>query len=135
MKIIKKIIHYFWRERFQVGKYFVIGFSGVFLDMGTLIFFKEVYGFSAVMSVVLNQIIMLTYIFSLNKYWTFRNKEIPYKQIVRFLILAGINYFFSVIIMYIFSQRLTFDYRIVRISTIAIMTLWNFFLYKYWVYI
>lgn len=118
----------------QFIKYFIIGCSGVVLDMSTLILFKEVFGWSPVMSVVINQILLLTYIFCLNKFWSFKNREMPHRQIVRFLILAGFNYVFSVITMYVFNHKLNFDYRLVRVASIAMMVSWNFFLYKYWVY-
>jgi len=132
--MIKKTFSYFWSVRHQFTKYFIVGISGVFLDLATLIFFKEFFGFNATVAVVCNQILMLTYNFLLNKYWSFKNKEIPQKQIVRYLILAGFNYFFSVGVMYLFNHLVNYDYRLVRISTIAVMVLWNFFLYKYWVY-
>jgi len=132
--MIKKTFSYFWSVRHQFTKYFIVGISGVFLDLATLIFFKEFFGFNATVAVVCNQILMLTYNFLLNKYWSFKNKEIPQKQIVRYLILAGFNYFFSVGVMYLFNHLVNYDYRLVRIATIAVMVLWNFFLYKYWVY-
>ena len=103
--MIKRTARYFWSVRHQFAKYFVVGFSGVFLDMGTLILFKEKFGWTPVFAVVINQIFLLTYNFFLNKYWSFRNREMPHKQLVRFLSLAGFNYVFSVIMMYIFSDH------------------------------
>ncbi|MFA7314748.1 MAG: GtrA family protein [Candidatus Magasanikbacteria bacterium] len=130
----KKIILYVWSIRHQFTKYFIVGISGLFLDMSTLIFFKEFFGFNATISVILNQVLMLTYNFLLNKYWSFKNKALPHKQLTRYLILAGFNYLFSVGVMYLFNHLYHMDYRLVRIVTIATMVLWNFFLYKYWVY-
>lgn len=132
--MIKKLITYGWSLRYQFAKYFIVGISGLVIDMATLVLFKEVFGWWPVFAVMVNQLIILVYNFSLNKYWSFKNTEIPHKQIVRYLILAVLNYCFSVIIMYIFNHQLEFDYRIVRLCTIAAMVSWNFFLYKYWVY-
>lgn len=132
--MFKKVFLYFWSLRSQFTKYFIIGFSGLFLDMGTLILLKEVFGWWPVIAVAVNQLVLLTYNFTLNKYWSFKNKELPHQQIVRYLILASMNYFISVGIMYIFNHKLGFDYRLVRLATIALMVSWNFFLYKYWVY-
>ncbi|OIO18910.1 MAG: hypothetical protein AUJ23_02845 [Candidatus Magasanikbacteria bacterium CG1_02_32_51] len=130
----KKIILYVWSIRHQFTKYFIVGISGLFLDIGTLIFLKEFFGLNATIAVVLNQILMLTYNFLLNKYWSFKNKEIPHKQLIRYLILAGFNYLFSVGVMYLFNHIMNYDYRLIRVCTIAVMVMWNFFLYKYWVY-
>jgi len=132
--MIKKIIIYGWSLRREFTKYFIVGISGLVIDMATLILFKEVFGWWPVIAVAVNQILLLSYNFLLNKYWSFKNTEMPHKQLVRYLTLAVLNYCFSVIIMYIFNHGLGFDYRIVRLVTIAVMVSWNFFLYKYWVY-
>lgn len=129
-----QILNYFYSLRHQFAKYFIVGFSGVFLDMGTLIIFKEYLGWTPVLAVVVNQLLIMAYNFSLNKYWSFKSKTLPHKQIVRYLILAGCNYLFSIIIMYFFNHKMGLDYRWVRLSTIVVMVSWNFFLYKYWVY-
>lgn len=132
--MIKKIIQYFWRVRFEFTKYFVIGFSGMFLDIITLVLFKEVFGLWATLAVILNQIIIIAYNFTLNKYWSFKNKALPHKQFVRYMLVFAVNYLIAVGAMYIFSDRVGFDYRIVRILTIALSVSWNFLIYKYWVY-
>jgi len=123
-----------WSLRKEFTKYFIVGFSGLLIDMGSLVLLKEVFGLWPVFAVIINQAFLLVYNFTLNKYWSFKNKEMPHRQIVRYLILAGFNYLFGVVVMYIFNHKLGFDYRLVRIFSIACMVSWNFFLYKYWVY-
>lgn len=133
--MIKKTIAYFWSLRRQFLKYFAVGISAVILDMGSLIFFKEILGMAPVVAVAVNQILILIFVFTLNKYWSFQDHSLAtHRQIVRFLILATFNYFFAVAAMYIFNHRLKFDYRLVRLVSIAAMVSWNFFIYKYWVY-
>lgn len=132
--MIKRALRYGWSVRHQFAKYFVVGASGFVLDFGLLVFFKEVFGINPTLAVVANQAFVLAYNFSLNKYWTFGNKEIPHKQLMRYLTLAAANYGFSVLMMYIFNEVLGFDYRLVRLGTILAAVSWNFFLYKYWVY-
>ena len=131
---LKKLIKHLWIHRKEFAKYFIVGISGVVIDMGLLVLFKEVFDIPPVWAVVIIQLLMIAYIFLLNKYWSFRNKEIDHRQLVRFIILAGFNYLFSVFTMYIFNNILEFDYRLVRLATIAVMVSWNFFLYKHWVY-
>ncbi len=132
--MIKRIFKYFLGIRFEFIKYFVIGVSAVILDMMSLVLFKEIFGLQPVMAVVINQFFLLVYVFCLNKYWTFRDKTMPKRQVVRFLILVFFNYIIAVSVMYIFNQWLEFDYRLVRLGTIALAVSWNFLLYKYWVY-
>lgn len=132
--MIKKLINYFWGVRFEFGKYFVIGFSGLFLDIATLVFFKEVFLLGATLAVVLNQIIAVAYNFTLNKYWSFKNKALAHKQFVRYMALFAFNYILAVALMFVFSDKIGLDYRLVRVCNIALAVSWNFFLYKYWVY-
>lgn len=132
--MVKKAARYFWELRRQFAKYFIVGISGVVLDMASLILLKEKFHLLPTVAVIINQAFLLVYNFSLNKYWTFRNTDMPHKQVVRYGTLAGFNYLFSVAAMYFFNHELLFDYRLVRIGSIAIMVSWNFFLYKYWIY-
>ncbi len=132
--MIQKTLTYIWSARREFIKYALVGGSGFVLDMGTLILFKEYFGVSAVIAVIINQALILTYNFSLNKWWSFRNKEMPHKQLVRYIMLALFNYGFSVLAMYIFHDHYGYDYRWVRVGSVMAMVLWNFFLYKHWVY-
>lgn len=132
--MVTRVMRYAWSIRVQFMKYFLVGISGLFLDIGTLIIFREFFGWEATNAVIVNQFIVLGYNFSLNKYWSFSNMDMPHKQVVRYLILAAFNYAISVAAMYVGNDRAGFDYRLVRIGTIAAMVSWNFFLYKYWVY-
>ena len=131
---MRKLFIYFWSLRRQFTKYFITGISGLVIDMGSLIILKEIFGWRPVTAVVANQAVLLVYIFLMNKYWSFRDRSQPRKQVVRFLILACFNYAFAVAFMYGGNHLLNFDYRLVRLVSIAMMVSWNFFLYKYWVY-
>lgn len=132
--MLKRIIKFAWNSRNEITKYLIVGVSGLAIDIGTLTILKENAGLTPVLAVVLNQLLMLAYNFSLNKYWSFRNRDMPHWQLIRYLMLAGWNYIFSVGSMYFFHQQFGFEYRLVRIASIAVMTLWNFALYKFWVY-
>ena len=132
--MVKRIARYAWSARHEFAKYTFVGCSGFVLDIGLLILFKEVFLLTATLAVILEQIVVLIYNFTLNKYWSFRNRAMPHKQLVRYLILAGWNYVFGVIMMYIFSDGMGYDYRFVRIVSVVIAVMWNFILYKHWVY-
>lgn len=132
--MLHKLISHLFEHRVQFFKYFLVGFSGLFLDMGTLVLFKEWLGLGAVLGVVLNQLVVMPYNFFLNKYWSFKNKSFPHKQLVRYLSLMGGNYLFSVGAMQLVHDVWGGDYRLVRLGTIMVMVTWNFLLYKHWVY-
>ncbi len=132
--MLEKIVSYYHRTKKEFFRYFVVGVTGVLLDLGLLVIFKEYLLWTAVFSVAISQIIVIGYNFLLNKYWSFGSKEMPHRQLIRFLLLVGVNYAISLLIIYIFSQKLGFDYRLVRLANIILSVSWNFVLYKYWVY-
>lgn len=132
--MVKKAIQYIWTSRLELIKYASIGSSGFVLDMGTLMLLKEWLNLEPVLAVIINQAILVVYIFTLNKLWTFRNKEMARWQFVRYLALTGWNYTIAVILMYIFNSLLGYHYILVRISSIALAVTWNFLLYKHWIF-
>ncbi len=130
----ESVQRYLWSIRGQFLRYAITGGSGVILDMATLILFKEILGLAPVLAVALNQFLVLGYNFTLNKFWSFQNRDPSPRQLRRYLTLAAGNYLFSVSMMYLGSHLLGWDYRLVRVGTIMVMTSWNFLLYKHWVY-
>ncbi len=123
-----------WQIRQQFFRYFLIGGSGVFLDVGSFWLLTNVFHLTPVVSVMINQPALLAYVFFLNKHWSFKNKELPHYQLVRFLTLAGANYVIAILFMRVGHDVLGFHELWVRIVNIAAGVSWNFFLYKYWVY-
>jgi predicted O-methyltransferase YrrM len=77
---------------------------------------------------------VITFVFLMNKHWSFKDPAYSRQQVVRYSLVITFDYFFSVFAMYLFSRILNFDYRLVRLGSIAVAVSWNFFLYKYWVY-
>ena len=120
--------------RHQFVRYFVIGLGAVALDISSLYLLKQYFHIRPVVAVVINGIFIMNYVFFLNKYWAFKSNGITHKQMIKFFILAGINYVISITWMYIFNHKFGFHYLLVRVANIALSVAWNFLLYKYWVY-
>lgn len=120
--------------RHQFVRYFVIGIGAVILDVGSLYLLKQYLHVLPFVAVIINGVFILNYVFFLNKYWAFKSTGITHKQVVRFLILSGINYGIAVGWMYVFNHQLGFNYLLVRLANIALSVAWNFLLYRYWVY-
>jgi len=133
--MFEKISQLIITHRKQFLKYFITGISAVILDILTLFLFKEYFGLRPVVAVIINQILMLNYVFFINKYWSFEEKGgVSNRQVLRFFILQAFNYVFSVFCMWLFNEKLGFNYLIIRLLTIALMTAWNFLFYRFWVY-
>jgi len=123
-----------WSLRHQFARYFIVGVSAFVLDMATLYGLKEYLGFDARLAVAINQIIVLSYIFFLNKLWSFQARGAVAMQVSRYIILSLINYVIAIGWMWIWNKWLGFNYLGVRIANITLSIFWNFLLYKYWVY-
>lgn len=88
----------------------------------------------AVYAVVFSQIVVLSYNFSLNKLWAFGSNGLSRKQFIRYFSVATWNYFFAVVIMWIFNEKFGFHYLVVRLASIMLMVSWNFLLYRFWIF-
>lgn len=132
--MVKRFFLHFWLARHQFVRYFFVGFSGLFLDMGTLYVLTDLLYIRPVVAVGINGLLMLNYIFFLNKHWTFKSNGVTHKQMVRFFILAGFNYLVAIAWMFIFNEKLGIHHLLARVSNIIISVAWNFLIYKFWVY-
>ncbi len=132
--MLKKTIKYLWSLRWQFAKYFVVGISGVAIDFSIMIGLKELAGINPVAATAISQIFSIAFIFTANKYWSFGSHHQTKRQLFRYSLVLGFDYAYTVAMMYAGTDWLGFDYRLVRLVTIAIQVIWNFFLYKYFVY-
>ena len=132
--MIKKFFTWGWSMRKQFAQYFVVGLSATILDMCSLYLLKEFFNLRPVFSVVVNQIFILCYVFSLNKFWVFRATGQTHRQVSRFLKLFIFNYAFSVGWMFLWNEHLGYNYLLTRVANIVFAVSWNFLFYKYWVY-
>lgn len=133
---VKNLLNLVWGMRAEFLKYFVVGISALCLDVLLLVFLKEVLTLDPVRAVMLGQVPIFLFVFLLNKYWSFGDQKTGFIQwqFIKYLIVVGFNYIIGIVTMLVFSQFLEFDYKLVRIGTIALGVSWNFFLYRYWIY-
>lgn len=129
---LKKIFNKFFTKEFL--RYFVVGFTSVLLDISTLYCFKEFLGLSALLSVIINQLLIYNYVFLLNKFWVFSNKSAILEQVFRYGLVALFNYLVSIAWMWFFYNNQGFNYLLVRLSNIILAVAWNFLLYRFFVY-
>lgn len=132
--MVKMLAGKLWSMRKEFAKYFIIGISAFFADVGSLFFLKEFFRLSPTLAVVINQPIIVLGVFFLNKHWSFKAGGITHRQMVKFCILAVFNYSISVGWIYIFHDKFGVYYLYARTMNIALSVAWNFLLYKYWVY-
>ena len=132
--MFKKIVSHFWSLRAKFIKYFITGVSAVILDILTLYLLKEYAHMRPVMAVVVNQLLLLNYVFFINKYWSFKATGMTHRQVVRFLAVCALNYAISVGWMWVFNEKLGINYLLARLLNVALAVAWNFLLYNHWVF-
>ena len=60
--MVKRLVRHIWRNRDQFSRYFVVGVSGVILDLGVFYLLQRLFGLSPVWSVIVTQFILINYI-------------------------------------------------------------------------
>ena len=129
-----RVYQYYLQVRRQFAQYFIIGLSATALDILSLYLLTNFLHWRPVASVVLNQVFISLYVFLMNKYWTFGAKGMTHQQAFRFILNYFFNYCVSIVWMWMFNEKLGFNYLLVRICNIALAVSWNFLIYKYFVY-
>ena len=139
--MVRKLFNHTWSLRKEFAKYFIIGFTSFVLDLGSLYVFKEFLHFKPYVAVTINQLFILNYVFFMNKHWAFRAGGVTHRQMIKFAVLAGFNYVFSVAWMWFFTEFIKirfihpeYGYLFIRTANVVLAVAWNFFLYKYWIY-
>ncbi len=112
--------------------YLVVGVSSYLVEIGSLYILKVIVGLPDLTAVAISFWIGFVVAFILQKWVTFKNhdkqpKTIT-KQIVTYSLLVLFNYLFTLGIVALFSQAVSVF--IVRTIAIAIITIWNYAIYR-----
>lgn len=121
-------------SRVQITRYLLTGLSAVVVDWGTYLFLSRILQVSEFTSQVISVILGSTYVFVMNKFWSFAVTHSTKKQSRRFLMLFLWNWIFQQGVFYIAVIKFGFYDMAVKFFVLCAMICWNFVLYKYWVY-
>lgn len=131
---IKKLIKWSWSLRREAVKYLIVGFSAFALDYILFAILLKAFGIWYITATIFSQAITLTYIYILNRKWSFRSNGSKRKQLKRFAILQAWNYIFQVAALWFFVDIILIAPLWAKIIVTAIVVSWNFLAYKYFVY-
>jgi len=132
--MIKKFLIHLWQSRIKFAKYFATGITAFVLDIVSLYILKEFFGLYPVVAVIINQIFIISFVFLVNKFFSFRANGNTHKQMIRFAVVMAGNYLLAVFWMWLFNHNFRFNYLLVRTANVALAVAWNFLLYQEWVY-
>lgn len=118
----------------EVLKYLTSGGIGVasdFLILWLLVEYTPLYlliavSIASVLSTIINYVIQ--------KIWTFRSHVAISTSFIKYAIVFAWNYFFTLGFMYYTVEVMGLYYLTMKALTYVFITLWTYFMYKYFVY-
>jgi len=118
----------------QFGMYLVSGGLAVVADFGSYFLLLQLDVWYVTANVIGN-ILGFFATFLLHKYLVFGKKDEIVNHFVRYCILTGLNIIAQTALLYLFVESFHLDEGSAKFISWAITVLWNFFLYKYFVYV
>lgn len=111
----------------KILKFVIVGFSSFLIDMSITYLIKEKTKLGKYVANTCGLLISASYNFTLNRLWTFHSQDanIPV-QIMWFSASMAFNLIMSNVLIYLFSDKLKFNFYIAKLIAIAIIMVWNF---------
>lgn len=117
--------------KLKIIKYIIAGVVSYLIEISTLLSIHKIFKISVLESAAIAFWIGLLTSFVVQKFFTFNNYHKKYNllamQVIQYSILVLVNYVFTLIVVYIFSQKyIIFS----RTLALIITTGWNYIVYK-----
>lgn len=108
-------------------KFCLVGISGMGIDFGTTWLLKEKGKINKYVANSTGFILAATSNYIWNHLWTFqtRNSHIPVEYL-SFIVISVAGLALNNLLIYIFTDRLKFNFYLSKLFAIAIVTIWNF---------
>lgn len=110
-------------------KFCVVGFSGMIVDFGLTWLCKEKLKFNKYVSNSIGFIVAATNNYIWNRLWTFGSvsQEIS-REYLSFILISAVGLLLNNLFIYLFNDRLKWNFYLSKVFAIGLVTLWNFFL-------
>lgn len=109
-------------------KFGVVGCSGMIIDFGLTYLCKEILKLNKYISNGIGFVLAATSNYFLNRIWTFESQtEEIGSQYIQFMIVSAIGLGINSLVLYIFNERLKWNFYLSKLIAIGITTIWNFF--------
>lgn len=113
-------------------RYFAVGASAYLIEMLSLFILLKAFKVSPVVAVGISFWIGFVVAFVMQKFITFGNdnkqKRVVMRQIFLYSVLVTVNYLFTLFMVGLLSSKISVF--CIRTGVIAIVTTWNFFVYR-----
>lgn len=114
---------------------FIGGITTVFLFL-VLYILHDIFGIWYVSASTIAYTFTTILGFTLQKFWTFKNKstEKIKLQFIAYSLLALVNFFANILLMYTFVEILHIHYLIAQFFVLGFIALWDFLLYSFFIF-
>ena len=120
-----------WEKFFR---YLVVGISTFLFDVGLLYGLVEIFKIHYLIATTLAWSSATIANYLLNKIWSFKSSASYFFSSLKYAVLLGANYLFTIFMMYVLVEILLFYYVYAKIVIVAVIACWNFFIYKHFVF-
>lgn len=120
--------------KWQFLRHAAVGGSGVIVNYFLFLTLREHYGFSTLQASLIVHAVLISYIFPLQKYFTFTSSLESWKQIRRFLINDMIYISMDFTMSWLFIDLLGLHPWLGKFIALALLTPMSFMIQKYWVF-
>lgn len=118
----------------QFALYFLSGGAAAAVDFGGYSLFIAL-GVWYLYASVLSTVAAFATTFLLNKYVVFRKKGMMIKHLIRFTIVDIANTILSNFVLYVLVSGIGIEEHFAKILAMGMVVLWNYFIYKFFVYV
>jgi len=120
-----------WEKFFR---YLVVGISTFLFDVGLLYGLVEIFKIHYLIATTLAWSSATIANYLLNKIWSFKSSASYFFSFLKYAVLLGANYLFTIFMMYVLVEIFLFYYVYAKIVIMAVIACWNFFIYKHFVF-
>lgn len=117
----------------QFSLYVLSGGTAAIVDFGSYAILLH-FGVWYIIATVVSGILGFFTTFLMNKYVAFRKKSDFMRHLARFFIVDMANILVGVIVLYMLVDGLGIEKQVAKLLTMGMVVLWNFLLYKFYVY-
>ena len=108
-------------------KFCVVGFSGMLIDFGVTWLLKEKVKVNKYIANSTGFILAATSNYIWNRFWTFHSENSHIAtEYFSFILISLVGLAINNLIIYIFSDRMKFNFYLAKLLAIGVVTLWNF---------
>lgn len=118
----------------QFSLYFLSGGTAAVADFGSYAILIHL-GIWYIAASIISSILGTTTTFLMNKYVAFRKRSDFLRHLTRFFVVDMANILATTLVLYGLVDGLGMEKQIAKILAMGMVVLWNFFLYKFFVYV